>query len=1005
MGTLYCLPLGETRREHFIEEYKERGYKNGQAIFVLPSRTFINAAEEQGLLAGDFSFLAKAILKLAGVFASPMPPAGQRIIIASMLEKMQEMGRLEFFGGFSQSTGLAESLASLLREMARSGVRPDDLSSALAALSGNGAIRAKDREILLTYRGYSNFMETHGLLDMESALAKAAEVLRSGAFELPWKKVYISDFAVLTTLQVALVRALASRCEVDIGLVYRPEGEAYAASRKTYEELLGIGLNKIDIFDETVTTNLLRTLCTRLFTGGEKMPENTEQINVWKFANRRQEMQEITADVKKKILAGAQAEDFLLVVRNLSLYPGLRREFLLAGVPVSLPDSVKLYHQPLAHLLVDFLQAAAGNTRNALGRLFSSLAFNGCSAILGEQAKEALDSEFYVTVQEARLLMKKRLAPEAGAAEIDELFRFISSCPRQGTVEEYKDYLQGFLDYLSLPEKFGALYRAGVLDLAQLGLLLKTHKKMSDALKELADLYKRAGERETRLPAGRYAATLAQKMAEMSINSPGDRGGVRVVEASDVAGLSASYVYIFGLKEGDFPRLEAENWLYSDVERKNLSMVGVLADTVHLTEEDRLFFASSLAAARETMWLSFSITDGELLSSYIDEIMAIMPTLKIKEREAREVLPAVQSLVSEEILAAYLAGQTAGGLAEREEDWLAGYLGKDFFWRAGSELPKRTGTYDGFLERTSLLDLLHERLAQPLNASMLEVYAACPFRFLLEYIWRGHDWQESGANMAADVKGTLYHECLKRFLQPFLGHSLSGEKMQDLTGALDEVFEATVAEYMTQGRLKNTYLTALECASMLDKLHKWLCEEVACQQKNGFYPVQLEWEFGQADGALFLPGGARLRGRIDRIDSNGEQWFVTDYKTKNIPKRDAVFKGLDIQIPVYLLALDEFWGPPLGGGYFSVEKAKRGSGFWLGEGEKTLGFAKTVFGKQKQLPVEWEYWRGLFQDSLAQLIEKIAHGQFPPQPADGCPSYCPGISVCRFAKEAGEDDE
>lgn len=72
-----------------------------------------------------------------------------------------------------------------------------------------------------------------------------------------------------------------------------------------------------------------------------------------------------------------------------------------------------------------------------------------------------------------------------------------------------------------------------------------------------------------------------------------------------------------------------------------------------------------------------------------------------------------------------------------------------------------------------------------------------------------------------------------------------------------------------------------------------------------------------------------MNGRIDRIDSDGNGIFVTDYKRSQTPSGSELTEGLDLQIPVYLMALAalEPQSKVLGGGYYSLKEAKRKGGF------------------------------------------------------------------------------
>ena len=67
-------------------------------------------------------------------------------------------------------------------------------------------------------------------------------------------------------------------------------------------------------------------------------------------------------------------------------------------------------------------------------------------------------------------------------------------------------------------------------------------------------------------------------------------------------------------------------------------------------------------------------------------------------------------------------------------------------------------------------------------------------------------------------------------------------------------------------------------------LQRWLAFEYADRAEwSGFTPAAVEWDFSSQNGKPYemqLTSGksVRLAGRIDRIDSDGESIFITDYK-------------------------------------------------------------------------------------------------------------------------------
>ena len=192
-----------------------------------------------------------------------------------------------------------------------------------------------------------------------------------------------------------------------------------------------------------------------------------------------------------------------------------------------------------------------------------------------------------------------------------------------------------------------------------------------------------------------------------------------------------------------------------------------------------------------------------------------------------------------------------------------------------------------------------------------------------------------------------------------------------------------------------------------------LQRELVYQKKwEPFVPVKIEWDFGRNGSAplvLEVNGGKiYLNGRIDRIDSDGNGIFVTDYKRSQTPSGSELTEGLDLQIPVYLMALAalEPQSKVLGGGYYSLKEAKRKGGFAM----QTLG--KTPFTTNNKpfsdAEDQWLAFADFCRTTVRGYINTLRQGNFPPAPRKNCPEYCPGKDICRaygeLAAEGGEEN-
>ncbi len=102
---------------------------------------------------------------------------------------------------------------------------------------------------------------------------------------------------------------------------------------------------------------------------------------------------------------------------------------------------------------------------------------------------------------------------------------------------------------------------------------------------------------------------------------------------------------------------------------------------------------------------------------------------------------------------------------------------------------------------------------------------------------------------------------------------------------------------------------------------------------------QREWAFSAAERAaeLELPGGQRLQGRLDRIDSGPGGTAIVDYKTGSMPRQAEVDNGEDVQLASYALLADP---PPARVEYLQIDGEVRPRA-WL-EGPQLEQLASAV---------------------------------------------------------------
>jgi ATP-dependent helicase/DNAse subunit B len=145
-----------------------------------------------------------------------------------------------------------------------------------------------------------------------------------------------------------------------------------------------------------------------------------------------------------------------------------------------------------------------------------------------------------------------------------------------------------------------------------------------------------------------------------------------------------------------------------------------------------------------------------------------------------------------------------------------------------------------------------------------------------------------------------------------------------------------------------------------------------------------------------------IQGQIDRVDVNEDEGLAIayDYKLSKGATNDDIRSGRQVQIPIYLAALEQLFLPSFelgGGGYYTL----RGKGARLNQGLYRMARADCTnvtsrFTKFDDL--EWVKIRREVAGRIWQFIDGMRGGHFRVKPSLGrhtC-KFCDYSAVCRY---------
>jgi ATP-dependent helicase/nuclease subunit B len=268
------------------------------------------------------------------------------------------------------------------------------------------------------------------------------------------------------------------------------------------------------------------------------------------------------------------------------------------------------------------------------------------------------------------------------------------------------------------------------------------------------------------------------------------------------------------------------------------------------------------------------------------------------------------------------------------------------------------------------------------SVSALETYLGCPFKFFAQHVLRLQEEPDDEEVMDPRRQGQFVHEVFERFFAEWQkggGRGITPQNLQDARVLFVDVVERSLARLPdAEGGLERTRLLGSPAAAGLGEAVFRMEAERPVAVVERLLEEKLEGEFRivTADG----PRTIRLRGKADRLDLLEDGTFrLIDYKLGTPPSRSRA-----LQLPIYALCAEQ----RLAG--------RHGKTWTLGEAAY-LAFK----GTRRVVPLfadaaDKHDALASAQQRLADTIDAIERGEFPPTPDDvfRC-EMCSFAAVCR----------
>ncbi|MED4229280.1 PD-(D/E)XK nuclease family protein [Neobacillus cucumis] len=596
---------------------------------------------------------------------------------------------------------------------------------------------------------------------------------------------------------------------------------------------------------------------------------------------------------------------------------------------------------------------------------------------------------------------------QTGRDDIDEFIRTIKqfqvSLPEEETVSTYLNQVLHFLEGLPFPSIWRELMKGRTpAKLKQVALEWRALQFVKQVLNELSDSRVFA---ESKVPLAIFRTRVMQRLKSESLyleRKPTDV--IEVYSLRDVPLFRGEHLFVLGLNEGEFPKQVQLNGYFQERYMEGSSSRFPLPLSDYFRKKDDAAFAQLKYMAEQ---LSFSFVEG------MNPNQPLLPSKYLMEMPN---LPAGYSTIAKFTSESYLN-------EEEYEEKAAYHVG------IGKELRESPILLTEYRKNLDYLESGEERvsakwveklLSYSISITRLENYARCSFAFGLEKLLNVQPPLERQRRIDPLETGNMLHRIIEKFYRQAIGqpfnnlHSFFAEKHEK---TLAEIFENEWQKVVeTHPEIRITSLHK-EKEEWWKRLRRWLQAEKfrfwQNEQLTEMTIFRLEepirYEVELEDQTILT-----LTGKIDRIDIDEQGFVIYDYKSskKELDFNHEVPNGLMLQIPLYLMALEEQFEQgryqehhnkqPIGGGYISIkEPHERKKNMVWKDKEQRLRFEPNSRVGTHVRDVDKKSLNNEF--NLHGLVERLWRGTFTdfsvrPFNPNSC-KYCSFKAICRVTKE------
>lgn len=937
---------------------------------------------------------------------------GSVMAVGDVMTRLQRENALECFTTTSSAGNNAKCIYETIAQFSSSEITPETLQESALALP-DGVLKKKIGDLARIYKGYLEFLDTHGYLDESRYLSLLPSRIQQDV-ALQDTNVFFLCFQSFTSQARSAVRATLERAKNVIGVFCAGGEEIYTNSAlKSFLSVCNeYGKTKVLPLGTPLDgeAEILRKSLFNPQTAGIT-PVETKKIRIFEADDKMEEAEYVAVQIKRALQENPtlRYRDFALLVPDVESYAlTIKRALHEYGLPYFIDEKRSLKRHPLSAFLLDCLRVVKEKYAPSAVQSLAQNPFFGDS----DEYRNYLLKYANYKGGAKREIKKGELIENAFDIEKltnarERLLSATQAIKSRASGKEYCDVIRKILLDFNAEEKL-KLLQEKLSDVSQKGYLSQIYHALDKVLGEAEALTK-----NRELTVAEFLAILQDGLEATEISLiPLKSDAVFVGSVKDSRIEKVRVLFALGLTD-DVPSVAVDAAIVSDKEIAKLAEVKTLLEPT---------VAEVNLRSRESVCLNLCTFLDELHLTYPLSADGSEPTVSDIFRYVAVAfgkIPREKSLRDSEFPHACSAPAPAVRRLLAEKDAYAQTRGKT---REKSNL-KYSSIYTA-LDKLGVQekdDYLMEDKGQvcveqgealffkdgKISPTALESYFTCPFKNFVERGLRLKEREET-AVLAVDT-GNFIHELLEQTAK-------KAREMQ--TEEEMRAYALQKGEEILQNPVYSAQSDTASGAVFAEKLLKEGADVAVAAYRQ---IIHSDFMVEETEKTVST---ATLHGKIDRVDGTEKYLRVIDYKTGAIDdKAVSYYTGRKLQMQLYMSAIKGERIPagvfyfPASVDYDETENGKfQMKGFLNGDAEALLCGDKTLTEEKQSefFPASLKNTRSkrvmpedVFRDFLDYSVfaarqgsEELKDGYIAPTPYGKSCEYCKYGGMCGFNRDA-----